>query len=345
MELVRPIRILIVRVGAMGDVLHGLPAVTALKLRHPDWHIGWAIEPHWSPLLSPHVVDAVHLVPTRAWKSRPFSIATLREIASLRRGLRAQHYDIAIDLQGSIRSALIGRMASARRFIGPAHPRERQARALYTERVNLATEHVIHQACELVGAAVGEIFTPARIQLGDDSDARHRLQEPVGERGSILLVPTAGWGAKQWPPERFIEVARAFRATRHRVLINAAPGNDAIAQSIALSSGAELVVCGMEELVSLVRRADLVIGGDTGPVHLASALGTPTLALFGPTDPARNGPSFVGARTIILRHQSSRTDHRRHPEPEAGLMKITVEEVLTAARAQLTARSEAKVNG
>jgi heptosyltransferase-1 len=341
----RPIRLLIVRVGAMGDVLHGLPAVTALKLRHPDWIVGWAVEPRWTPLLSRQVIDSIHPVPTRAWKQHPFSRATLRDLVTLRRDLRAQRYDVCVDLQGSIRSALIGRMASAPRFLGSAKPRERQARAFYTERVQLRAESVIQQACELVGAVVGEVFTPANLNIPKDNEAERWFQRTIGDDGLVLIAPTAGWGAKQWPAARYAEVARALRNTRLRVFINAAMEQDPVAQAITLASGARTVACGVAQLAAMTRHAALVIGGDTGPVHLAAAIGTPVVALFGPTDPRRNGPSFVGAQAIVLRDPSSELDHRRHLETEAGLSKIMVEEVLAAAHTSLAATAGARAHG
>ena len=171
------------------------------------------------------------------------------------------------------------------------------------------------------------------------------IQQTIGEEGFILIAPTAGWGAKQWPADRYAEVARALRTTRLRVLINAAPDGDETAQAITLASGAKTVACGVAQLAALVRHAALAIGGDTGPVHLAAAMGTPVIALFGPTDPQRNGPAFVGAEATVLRDPSSELDHRRHPETEAGLMKITVEEVLAAAHASLTAKAGARSDG
>ncbi len=158
------LRVLIVRVGAMGDVLHGLPAVAALREAVPDCFIGWAIEPRWRALLRTGsakvrgaqmpIVDRVHEVQTQAWKKEPFAPATVKDVAKLRREMRGQRYDVCVDLQGSIRSAVIGKMAGARRFVGPRNPREGLARTLYGERVRLTETHVIAQACELLGAAL-----------------------------------------------------------------------------------------------------------------------------------------------------------------------------------------------
>ncbi|ADW67907.1 glycosyltransferase family 9 protein [Granulicella tundricola] len=325
----RPKRVLVVRVGAMGDVLHGLPAVAALRERWPDCFIGWAIEPRWRALVEGGVADRVHLVPTREWKERPFSTATLRQIVELRREMRAERYDVCVDLQGSIRSAVIGRMSGAARFVGAAKPRERQARALYGERVSLRAEHVIGQACELMSAGVGVRIAQAKASLPVNAEAEEWFARTVGGEGFVVIAPTAGWGAKEWPAERFAIVAREFKARGLRVLVNSSGGD--LARRVAEDGGAELVECGVAELVAVTRRAALVIGGDTGPVHLAGALGRPMVALFGPTDPARTGPYFVGAKVRVLRDAGSVVDHRRHEETEAGLMRVRVEEVVEAA--------------
>ncbi len=370
-----PLKVLIVRVGAMGDVLHGLPAVAALREKIPDCFIGWAVEPRWSALLvasTPHlnrdeaaiemghpdflhpIVDRIHPVPTREWKRRPFSFATLCEIATLRRETMAEKYDLCIDLQGSIRSAVIGRMAQARHFLGSRRPAERPARALYGERVSVEAVHVIEQACELIAAALtdswdpAEELRPARVTLPRDAEAevwadRKLAELGVGEDGFVLLAPTAGWGAKQWPVERYRKLAARLHTAGYTVLVNAGSKADsAVTQAVAAEAPAQVVECGLAQLVALTRRAKLVVGGDTGPVHLAAALGRPVVGLYGPTDPRRNGPYFPGSRVRVLRHASSRLDHARHAQTEPGLARITEDEVIAAAFELL---GEAKVHG
>jgi len=337
----RPLRVLIVRVGAMGDVLHALPAVAALRERMPGCFIGWAVEPRWSALLAvpeaTGIVDRVHSVATREWKKRPLSPGTLRSIAALRRELRAEQYDVCVDLQGLIRSAVIGRMAGAARYVGSQTPRERLARVLYGERVEVRAPHVIEKACELVSAGIGEALVPVRPALPVDTAAEiwcdRRLAElGVGDCGFVLLSPAAGWGAKTWPVERWQLLARQLAAEGYAVLVNAGgPADLAVTEAAAGDGPAKLVECGVAELIALTRRAKLVVGGDTGPVHLAASLGVPVVALFGPTDPRRNGPYFPGARVRVLRHASSRLDHGRRAEREAGLSQITEEEVFDAA--------------
>jgi heptosyltransferase-1 len=327
----------------MGDILHALPAVAGLRRHLPGAHIGWAIEPRWRDLLqsdsSMPLVDRVHLVPTREWKQRPFSIATLRQIAALRRELLAERYDLCIDLQGSIRSAVIGKMAQATRFVGSQRPREPQARALYGERIDLHAPHVIGQACELVSAALGTRLEPAPAVLPSHFTADLAIDYILERQLSrtALLVPTAGWGTKQWPIANYQQLALRLEQAGMDVLINSAPGQETSAQPIPGTT----IPTTIRELIALTRRVSLVIGGDTGPIHLAAALNTPVVALFGPTDPARNGPNFPGAKLRILRHPASRTDHKRHPETDPGLASITVEEVLAAATELLLETSHA----
>ncbi len=167
-----------------------------------------------------------------AWKERPFSWWTLRDVARLRREMRAEAYDVCVDLQGSIRSALVGRMAGAKRFVGSAEPRERQARWLYGERVKLAAKSVIAQACELVSAAVGEPVVACAVELPRDVEAERWAastlrfaadgNEAGGERGWVLLIPQCGWGAKEWGAEKYRELAARLAGLGFCVLVNAA---------------------------------------------------------------------------------------------------------------------------
>jgi heptosyltransferase-1 len=341
----QPLRILIVRIGAMGDVLHGMPAVAGLRTALPGCRIGWAVEPRWAPLLVAStgempLVDRVHLVPTKEWKRHPLAAQTLRGIAELRREIRAEQYDVAIDLQGSIKSAVAGRLAAAKTFLGSNAPREQAARLLYTHRIRPTTVSVIQQASELIEAgarrwleqAAVSRLEPAGVVLPVEPEAE-RWCDTVIERESlppVFLVPQAGWGAKEWGAANYAELAKRLMSAGFRILINQPPGMR-LPEALKPVEGAIAVESTLPQMIALARRASLVIGGDTGPVHLAAALGTPVVALFGPTDPARNGPHFPGARVRVLRDPSSVTDHRRHPDTEAGLKRIRVEEVLDAA--------------
>ncbi len=330
-------RVLIVKIGAMGDVLHALPAVTALRTLHPEWQIDWAVDPRWAPLLSvPSVVNQLYMVPTRAWKKRPFSIGTARQILGLKRALQSNAYDLCMDLQGTIRSSVVGKMAVAKRFVGLEAPRERIARMFYGEKIAVTSTHVVEQACELLGAAVGETLTPAAVSLSVDDAAEAWCSATIARachgRPFVMMAPSAGWGAKQWPPERFGAVAAALAQKGYLTLISTVPNsNDAPAYRAAAASegAAQVVPCNIPQLIALLRRAELMIGGDTGPLHLAAALGRPVVGIYGPTDPARNGP--YGTVTRVLRHPSSEKDHHRRAQTEAGLLQIASVEVTAAA--------------
>jgi heptosyltransferase-1 len=336
-------RILIVRIGAMGDVLHALPAVAALREQVPAAHLSWSIEPRWASLLAAHtqqgspLVDRIHHVPVRVWKANPLSLATAGSILALRRELRAERYDIAVDLQGTIRSSIVGRLAGAAVFAGPAHPREAPAGLFYTQKIETQQPHVVEQACEILGAATGLHLVPAEPVLAREIAAEAWCdgifaELPVSTRPRVVVLSVGGgWGAKRWPPELFGAVAAALHAHGCAVLVAVARPEDELAQRVVQASAgtAWSVVCDLPQMTSLLQRAALCIAGDTGPLHLAAALGTPVVGIYGPTDPARNGPFTRKKR--ILRSPLSATDHSRHTAPEAGLLTISVEDVIHSA--------------
>lgn len=333
-----------VRTGAMGDILHGMPAITALRQAFPQAEIGWVVEPHWAPLLETSatakprsaerpLVDQVHFAETRAWSKHPASISTLQSILKLRRELRARRYEIAVDLQGSIRSAIIAKLSGAKQIVGRAEPREKQASWMYGAKVATQAEHVIEQACE-IASALGVWLVPTQVSLPIDPDAERWSETQIdiqAKERTVLLAPSAGWGAKQWPAERYGELARRLGRNGYSVLVNAVHEQDPLAAVVVRTSegAAKPVVASIAQLIALTRRMRLVVAGDTGPLHLAAALQVPVAAIFGPTDPARNGP--YGTRSRVLRDAGSVCDHRRHAAPEAGLLRITVDQVEAAA--------------
>jgi heptosyltransferase-1 len=147
-----------------------------------------------------------------------------------------------------------------------------------------------------------------------------------------LMNPGAGWGAKRWPAERYGEVARRLAEDGLKSLINFGPGEESLMKAVesAGAGAAKGIACSLTELIALTRHARIFIGGDTGPMHLAAALGVPVVAIFGPTNPARNGP--FGTRSIVLRSPISPTTHSRSAQPDPGMMEISADEVLAAAR-------------
>lgn len=342
----------------MGDILHALPAVTALRQAHPDWEMGWVVEPRWQALLTTGnlaegadsepgsadqafparklaqpVVDRVHFAPTKQWAKRPLSAHTLDELAALRRELRTCKYSAVIDFQGAIRSAILARMAGSSRVLGESEPRERAARWLYTERIPTNGAHVIEQDMELARSIAGDALHHAAPLLPVDFEAENwcnALLSASGDQPVVLIAPGAGWGAKRWPVERYATVAAGLNQRGMRVLINTGPGEEPLAAAIESASNhsATPVKASLSQLIALTRRIALCVAGDTGPLHLACALGRRVVGIYGPTDPSRNGP--YGTRFVVLRSPLSRRDHSRRAEPESGLLTITPEDVLQA---------------
>jgi len=330
-------KVLIVRVGAMGDVIHALPAVAALRHERPDWVIDWAVAPRWAGLLTGDggvgpVVSNVHLVPVKDWSRRPFSLATLRSLLALRKKLRATKYDVVVDMQGTMRSAVIGRMAGTKRFAGYSDPRESAAAWLYRQKMQRRGAHVVEQGAALLGEACGIELTPRVAGLPREEWAENWAElEAVVARPLCVLGAGGGWGAKQWPTERYGELAVRLKRMGFDVAVNAPRKDDVVAGRVVEASegAARMIVCNVTGLTALLRRTDLFVGGDTGPTHLAAALGVPVVALFGPTDPARNGPWGPGV-CKVLRDPAAVTSYKRRAKVDAELARIAVEDVLDA---------------
>ena len=351
---VPPNSLLVVRLGAMGDVIHTLAAVCSLRTAFPQMNIGWIIEDRWSellcaggePLSGPRgpqrpVVDFVHLVDTKRWRKSLLSRQTKREVLKALREVRDRHYEIAADFQGAFKSAAFARMSKASVIFGFAHPREWPARAFYQCRVETPGAHVIEQYQSLAAAVAGKPLTQSATTFPRDERAEASIAKKISGLSENLVVinPGAGWGSKQWPAERYGEVARALSLFGLFPLINFGPNEHQLAYEVQTASAgaAQPISCSISELIALTRRARLFIGGDTGPLHLAAALQVPVVAIFGPTDPARNGP--YGAKSTVLRNPASKTSlsHTRAPDP--GLLAISAADVVSAARELLRSTS------
>jgi heptosyltransferase-1 len=332
----------------MGDIIHTLPAATALREAFPDSEIGWVVEERWAELLctlptprsgprSPQrpLVDRIHTVNTRRWRKSLLSLQTLQEAAAALSDLKAPSYEIAVDLQGAIRSAIVARWSGAPAVYGAAQPRENVASMFYTHIVITQGEHVVEQNFSVAEAVAHRKLKMPKLQLPFDETAESECARNLQERGIhnfVIVNPGAGWGAKRWPEERYGEVARELVKDGVRVFVNCGPGEENLGGAVVEASGgtAENIPCSLTQLIALTRRAKLFIGGDTGPMHLAATLRIPVVAIFGPTDPARNGP--LGTANIVLRSPSSVTSHVRHQQADAGLLEIGANEVIAAAR-------------
>ncbi len=330
----------------MGDVIHALPAVAALRAAHPEATVGWAIEERWVELLSArkadgaqprpyNVVDTIHTVNTRAWRKAPFSGETRKEALAALKSIREAQYDVAIDFQGAWKSGLLAQLSGASTRLGFRKTRESGATLFYTKKILTTRTHVIEQNLELAAAAGAQRVPESAQLLPIDATAEkwadNVLRQQAIERFAIIN-PGAGWGAKCWPTESYAAVSRGLRELGLRSVINFGPAEESLANAVVgASDGAAVAVpCSISELIAITRRASLFVGGDTGPMHLAAALRVPVAGIFGPTDPARNGP--FGTRAVVLRRAESVTNHSRRAAPDEAMLSITSDEVLSAAR-------------
>ncbi len=305
-------RILVVRLGAMGDILHALPAAASLKHSFAGARLTWIVEPRWAPLLEGNpYVDRVALLNRE-------SRATLFESY---RSLRSERYDIAVDFQGLIKSALVASFARPSRIFGfhQTQVRERLAALFYSDRITAPSVHVVDRNLDLAAAAgaSASLRTFPLPQGAPEGDL------PDGD--FVLASPLAGWRGKQWPMEYYGTLAKRLREANLPLVLNVPPS--ALAE-IAKLPGVHAHVSGLPGLIHATRRAAAVLGVDSGPLHLAAALDKPGVALFGPTDPARNGP--YGGSMRVLRGGSAVTTYKRGAEIEPCMRELSPDIVFDA---------------
>jgi lipopolysaccharide heptosyltransferase I len=304
-------RILIVKLSSIGDVVHALPATSFLRRAMPVARISWVVERRAGAILRGcPAIDELIEIDTRAWRSGWSKAATFGEIRRLTRDLReGPAFDIAIDFQGLIKSGLVAFASRARRRIGfePAELRESASRVFLTEHVNTSCfTHVIEKNLALARAAAGSAVGILPGGVNDPfsyefpiavspEDERYIDAATGSARGRLaILNPGGGWPTKLWPASSYGEIAD-WLAQEYNLLslVTYGPGEEDLAGEVAASSqsgSARIFASTLKQFVALARRAALFVGGDSGPLHLAAASGTPIVGLYGPTSPERNGP-------------------------------------------------------
>jgi len=336
------VRALVVRLSSIGDVVHTLPALAALR-RH-GWDAGWVVEPPGLPLLrdNPYVDQAVGTPRAKAFR--------IGEALGSVRALRASGYDVALDFQGLWKSAAWARLSGARRVVGyeRAFRREPSSALLVPETVAPPREplHVIDKNLALLAPLGIDAVGLREFPLPMSPDAVRRVDHGLSERGAgdfAILNAGGGWASKLWPAERFGEVAKGLSALGLASIVTWGPGEEALADRVVSASGgaaSRSFPTTLLDYVELARRARLVVAADTGPLHLACAVGTPVVALFGPTDPARNGP-FAPSDVVVRRVPACAPCYSRTCVRHAGVMdEIPAAEVLAAAERRLAAARE-----
>lgn len=330
-----PARILIVRTSAMGDIVHTLPLARALRRHLPAARIGWVVERRFAPLLADFTaVDDVFEVALRDWRRRPWAATTWKELAAFLRRLNTFAPEVVLDAMGNHKSGLLAAISLADRRLGARHADRREpSSALWlSEPVALRGEHAVDRTLSLLR---GLGIEPDGVDFGGDeilsSAASHESTPP------LLIHPGAGWRNKEYPPQRWSQVADQLTTeTGLELGVLSGPGEEDLAREVARGSSAVRVLSApsLDSLTAHLRRARLLLAGDTGPLHLARALGTPVLCVLGPTDPARNGVYGVAANNVAHLLPCSFC-HKRFTEVKACLLAIAPSVVARRAQALL----------
>ncbi len=321
-------RYLIVRLGSLGDLVHTLPAVAAIRRAHPEAGIDWLVD-------APHA-DFLRLVPVLS-DVVVLENRKVRGWLAARRELRKRQYDLAIDFQGLLKSAALARLSGARQVIGfgVAGLREPAAAPFYNRRVGVGEgRHVIHKNLRLaasVGASAGAVEFPIRV--GPSAVDTWLAAQGLGR--FVMLNPCAAWPNKRWPPQAFGRLADALHQRYGlRSVILWGPDEAGLAAAVVDASNGAAVTAPetrLPDVVALTRAAALFVSGDTGPLHIAAAVGTPVVGLFGPTDPRRNGP-WNAHDAVVTRYGLCTCHYQRQcGQPETWcLAAIAVSDVLDA---------------
>lgn len=325
-----------VRLGAMGDVIHTLPAAADLRRQFPHALIAWAVDSKWSELLrnNPHV-DKVIPVPMGRWRNSGRPVRSFRELARLVTELRDFRFDLAIDFQGLVKSALVSMLSGASSVSGFAarQLREPAAGLAYSRFRTVSAIHVVDRYRRL--AQLGSHVPAAQPALFPLPAGDSTL--PLPER-FVLASPQAGWGAKQWPAGHYSELAaRIWNGHGIPLLGDCPPGLEVCVRAIrreAPHGAVQLHASTLSQLIAATRRATAVVGVDSGPLHMAAALGKTGVAIFGPTDPRRNGP--YGSAISVLRKPGTATTYKRTPQPSASMRFWSPERVYAELRPMLS---------
>ena len=309
-------RIVIVKLSSIGDVVHTLPAAALLKRALPRARLSWVVERRASAIIqSSPVIDELIEIDTRAWRNRLLSSSTMSDVRAQLDQLRkssaqngSANADIAIDFQGLIKSGVVAFATRASKRIGfeTADLREKASKLWLTEQIGTSRfDHVIEKNLALARAAIVRCASepvdeqtlsslPYEFPIAVSPDDEQVVETAIGGPQRFAIInPGGGWPTKLWPAQRYAELADWLSdECGVRPIVTFGPGEETLAQAVASNSrrGVRVLASTLKQFVALARRAALFVGGDTGPLHIAAASGTPIVGLYGPTSPIRNGP-------------------------------------------------------
>jgi heptosyltransferase-1 len=339
-------RFLLVRLGSLGDIVHAIPVAAALRGAFPSARIDWLVSAKYRELL-----DLVPVIDRPLVMKDRGDAGGVASLVSAIRELRGNGYDVAFDLQGLLKSAVLARLSGARRVAGfsSGYLRERLARPFYTDVYDPGgggmydpreRSHVVQMNLGLLTTIGVTIAAPEFPIARVDTEIARAVRERAGNR-YVLVNPGAAWPNKRWPTARYGAVARAV-ASLHglKTIVSWGPGEEPLAQEVVReSAGAALLSppTSITDLLALIRGATLMISGDTGPTHAAAALGTPIVGIYGPTRPSRNGP-WASTDITISRDGICQCHHlRRCTRDRMCLLDVETAEVVDAVERRLAA--------
>jgi heptosyltransferase I len=338
-------KVLIVKLGSIGDIVHTLPALAALRAGLPNAEISWVAERSCSEILKDNpVLDRLIEVDTKALRRGLMSGETLRAPRQQLRRLRASAFDVALDFQGLIKSASIARLSGARRVFGYSRPslREPASTIFLSKRISIPPQtHVIRKGLLLLEGALG-VAAPGKLSfpIGVTPDAEAEAERAAGTGGDFaVLNPGGGWPTKLWSAEKFGGLSDLLWANyRMRSLLTYGPGELELAEAVGRSSRSEKAVpvsLSLKGFYALAKRARVYVGGDTGPTHIAIAAGAPIVGLFGPTEWWRNGSPYIEDICVERNDIDCRVDCHRRSCSKWICMDISVQQVFEAVERRI----------
>ncbi len=335
-------RFLVVKFGSLGDIVHCLPSVAQLRKAFPDAAIDWLIERKNKSVVELSGLD-VKLIPidTYQWRNSP-GIGSAKEIAEFVWAISKDGYDCSIDFQGLVKSAFCAYLSAAPKRIGWERDflKESVSRFFYTDVVKPKRIHIIDQQMELLKPLGIDPDWDTMVPLRAPDKARESLAKKLnGKSDYIVINPGSNWKTKNWAPERYGELAGRLMSEGLPVAVTWGPGEESMVRKIVAAAGNNIaqIPTTLEELVALCEKSRLFVGGDTGPMHFAAAVGTPVVSIFGPSSSDRNGP-FRREDIVVEKRLPCRPCYERDKCPLVHwqcIVDITVDQVYEACKKRL----------